>query len=150
MSENNVNTLSPAVDDLFWQENYELITESDEELAQLLEQADLPALLAAIAAATGNTAILAEELRPPLTPVDTKNHPHGGMDEAAVKKAKATALAGLIQLRDQQITSTPTLDSQSAEEILAYLSNGRSQWNDMLKHELGLLPENSGAPTWRY
>jgi len=150
MSENIVSTLAPAVDDLFWREDHELITESDEELAQLVEQADVPALLAAIAAATSNTAILTEELRPPLTPVDTKNHPHGGMDEAAVVKAKAAALAGLIQLRDQRITATPTLDSQSAEEILAYLSNGRTQWNNMLKHELGLLPENSGAPTWRY
>lgn len=150
MSENSVNTLAPAADDLFWQANSELITESDEQLARIVDQADLPALLAAIAAATSNTAILAEELRPPLTPVDTKNHPHGGMGEEAVLKGKAVALSGLIQLRDQQITATPALQPQAAEEILAYLSNGHSEWADMLKHELSILPENSGAPTWQY
>ncbi|MFJ5107551.1 MULTISPECIES: flavin-containing monooxygenase [unclassified Glutamicibacter] len=150
MSENSIDTLEIAVDDLFWQECYEPITENDEQLAQLVDQADLPALLAALAAATGNTKILAEELRPPLTPVDTKNHPHGGMSAEAVEKAKAVALSGLIALRDQQITATPRLDAEAAEDILGFLSNGHSEWNNMLKHELGLTPENSGAPTWCY
>lgn len=150
MSKNSVNTMEPAVDDLFWQETCEPITESDEALAQVVEQADLPALLAALAAATANTKILAEELRPPLTPVDTKNHPHGGMAAAAVAEAKTVALAGLIQLRDQKITATPALGAETIDEILGFLSNGHSEWNSMLKHELGLSPENGGAPKWRY
>jgi 4-hydroxyacetophenone monooxygenase len=150
MSTTGLESLDLAKDDLFWQDDYEPITETDEELLRVVEAADLPALLAALAAATGDTAGLAPDLRPPLTPVDTANHPHGGMGTAQQERARRVALHGLRRLRDEGITSVDILPDEVATAILEYLCNGNSDWTGMLKHELDLVPDKGGAPEWRF
>ncbi|MCG2621436.1 NAD(P)/FAD-dependent oxidoreductase [Arthrobacter sp. I2-34] len=150
MSTTGVDVLRVPQDDLFWQDNYEPVTETDAELLRIVEGADLPALLAALAAATGDTSALSPELRPPLTPVDTVNHPHGGMSEDQQDRGRQLALAGLRRLRDERITSVDTLPGAVVTSILEYLANGHRDWIGMLKHELDLAPDKGGAPGWQY
>ncbi|MFD1210725.1 flavin-containing monooxygenase [Arthrobacter sp. GCM10027362] len=150
MSTTGADVLQVPKDDLFWQDNYEPVTESDAELLRIVEGADLPALLAALAAATGDTGALSPDLRPPLTPVDTVNHPHGGMSEAQQERGRQLALAGLRRLRDERITGVDTLPDAVVTSILEYLANGRREWIGMLKHELDLAPDKGGVPQWQY
>lgn len=141
---------STAHDDLFWQDQYEPITEDDQELRSVVERAELPALLAALAAATRDPSLLLDELRPPLTPVDTVGHPHGGMTEQQQARAREIALDGLRRLRDERITSVDTLPDATVDAILAYLTDGRPAWWPSLRHELDLAADKGGAPDWRY
>ncbi|MCL2470189.1 MAG: NAD(P)/FAD-dependent oxidoreductase [Propionibacteriaceae bacterium] len=133
-------------DDVFWKAQTEPITESDEFLRQIAAQADLPALLAALAAATRDTTFLTEDLRPPLPPVDTVNHPHGGMTAAQQEKGRAVAVDALKRLRDEKITSVDTLSEADARAILVFLSNGDQTYLPSLIHELDLAPDKGGRP----
>ena len=131
-------------DDLFWQSETEPITEDDAFLTRIVETADLPALLAAIAAATRYSSLLTDDLMPPLTPVDTAGHPHGGMSPAQQERARAVALAGLQRLRDEAITSVDLLPDADVTAILRYLTGGRENWYPTLKHELDLAADKLG------
>ncbi|QXQ10057.1 NAD(P)/FAD-dependent oxidoreductase [Paeniglutamicibacter sp. Y32M11] len=150
MSEVRFETKNILMDDLFWQEDYEPITETDAELASFVEKADLPALLAALAAATVDDSTLTPNLRPPLTPVDTVGHPHGGMSASAQEQGRAVALAGLRRLRDEGINRVGILPDALVGSILDFLSDGHDEWTNMLKHELDLAGDKGGAPQWRY
>jgi 4-hydroxyacetophenone monooxygenase len=91
----------PGVDDVYWREEYAKICEDDAFLAQIVAQADLPTLLMALSAVTGDMTMLRPHLRPPFPPIDTVAHANGGMSEAAQIEARALALAALKQLRDE-------------------------------------------------
>jgi len=138
-------------DDLFWPDaDVEPITETDDELAAIVADADLPSLLAAIAAATGDASILTDDLLPPLTPVDTLGHPHGGMTPEQQARAREVAVDGLARLRDERIVRVGTLPDATADRILAFLAGGRVAWVPTMRHELDLVEVQLGAPTWRY
>lgn len=135
------------VDDLYWRESYTPITEDDAFLRRITETTDLPALLVALAAATGDYSILAEDLRPPQPPVDTVGFPHGGLNEEQQQRARALALTALQRVRDEQITSVGTLSDEQAEIILDWITNGATrEYHPMLKHDMALLPQHNGAP----
>ena len=142
--------LTVPFDDLFWTDEYEPIIESDAELADIVERADLPALLAALAAALGDTTILEGDLRPPLTLVDTYAQPHGGMTRAQVDRGRTVALAALRQLRDRGIRSVGVLPSELVDAILDFLTNGQPEYWPSLKHELDLAPDKNGVPGFEY
>jgi 4-hydroxyacetophenone monooxygenase len=137
-------------DDLFGVDATEPITESDDFLRRVVEQADLPSLLAAIAAATGDVSALTEDMRPPLTPVDTVSHAHGGMTPAQQQKARELALDGLRRMRAERITAVDLLPDDAVSHILDYLSGGNTGWVPSLKHELNLAADKGGAPDWTY
>lgn len=145
------STRAAEFDDLFWQDEYEAITEDDAELERIVRGADLPSLLVAIAAVTGDTSILREELRPPLTPVDTIGLPHGGMDAEAQATARELALAGLKRIRNERLTSVGRLAEQHLREILLFIGNGNADpaWLATLTHEIDLAENKGAAPGWR-
>lgn len=151
MAEGNAGSglAADRIDDLFWQASSIPIVESDAELERIVRDAELPVLLAALAAALDDASILREDLRPPLTPMDTMPVPQGGMTEEQQERAVEVALAGLRRLRDEQITSVGPLPDERRRELLAFLSGGREEWFDMLSHELALAPEHGGRPRWR-
>ncbi|SDT24170.1 4-hydroxyacetophenone monooxygenase [Pseudarthrobacter equi] len=137
-------------DDLYWEASSERIVEDDGELEKIAARADLPVLLAALAAALGDTSFLSSDLQPPLTPVDTQPHAQGGMSPAQQGRAKALALEGLRQLRDKAINSVDLLEDGTVTELLAFLTGGREHWYASLKHELDLAPDKGGAPQWHF
>lgn len=139
-----------TVDDLFWQASSVPIDESDDELERIARGSELPVLLAALAAALQDPSLLRDDLRPPLTPMDTAPVPHGGMTAAQQESAVALAVGGLKRLRDDGITNVEILPDDLRRDVLAFLTGGRSEWFDMLSHELALAPQHSGRPQWRY
>lgn len=150
MSESLIETATTKqVDDLYWRDNYSAITESDEQLRQIVASTELPPLMVALAAATGDYSILRDELRPPQPPVDTVGQPHGGMDAAAQEAARELAFEALRTIRDEKITSVGTLDDEQATTILDWITNqATSDYHEMLKHDMALVPEVSGAPNF--
>lgn len=137
-------------DDLYWEPRSEPIVEDDAFLAEIIGKAELPVLLAAIASALGDTSALSSDLQPPLTPMDTQPHPHGGMTTDQQERAKAAALAGLRKLRDNKITSVDLLPDQTVTNLLHFLTGGREHWYGSLKHELDLAADKGGAPQWHF
>ncbi|MEG2579103.1 MAG: NAD(P)-binding protein, partial [Glutamicibacter sp.] len=150
MSESLIETAATKqVDDLYWRANYSAITESDEQLRKIVASTDLPPLMVALAAATGDYSILRDELRPPQPPVDTVGQPHGGMDAAAQEAARELAFEALRRIRDEKITSVETLDDEQATTILDWITNqATTDYHQMLKHDMALVPEVSGAPAF--
>jgi 4-hydroxyacetophenone monooxygenase len=141
---------SEKFDDLFWRAEYESVTESDEFLEGIVAKVDLPTLLAALAAATRDTAMLTDDLRPPLPLADTVPAPHGGMTPAQQEKARRVALAGLRRMRDERITTVGSLSDKDVHAILTFLSNGNQTYLPSLIHELDLAGHKGGAPDWNY
>ena len=139
-----------SVDDLFFESKSEPITEDDAFLARIVDSADLPALLAAVAAATGDASVLTADIRPPLTPVDTVGHPHGGMTPEQQVRARQVALSGLRELRDRGISSSSILSKDEVDAILTFLTNDRPKWFPVLKHELDLTGNKGAAPDWSF
>ncbi|MFP3462524.1 NAD(P)/FAD-dependent oxidoreductase [Arthrobacter globiformis] len=137
-------------DDLYWEPSTEPIVEDDAELENIVAQAELPVLLATIAAALGDTSFLTSDLQPPLTLVDTQPHPHGGMSAEQQELARSLALEGLRQLRDRGVTTVGMLGESAVTDLLGYLSGGREHWYPSLKHELDLAADKGGAPDWQF
>jgi 4-hydroxyacetophenone monooxygenase len=137
-----------TIDDLYAETTAEEITEDDAFLAEVVACAELPVLLTAIAAITGDRAFIPAALRPPLTPVDTEPHPNGGMSPEQQDAARALALDGLRRLRDAQLDSVATLGDDEVTALLDFLTGGRRDWHPSLRHELAIVPEGSGRPTW--
>jgi 4-hydroxyacetophenone monooxygenase len=138
------------VDDLFWRPDAEPITEDDDFLRQIVASAELPVLLSALAAVLDDPELLPPDLRPPLTPMDTQPHRHGGMSPEQQAKAARVALDGLRRMREEEIRKVEVLSPDAARDILGYLSNGREEWFGMLTHELDLAPDKGGRPSWHY
>jgi 4-hydroxyacetophenone monooxygenase len=138
-----------SIDDLYWRAAHSPIGEDDAELERIARGAELPVLLVALAAALDDPSILAEDLRPPLTPMDTAPVPHGGMSPQQQERAVGVALEGLKRLRDEGITSVGVLADERRRELLAFLTGGRDDWFNMLSHELALTPTHGGRPDWR-
>src|SRR5665213_296273 len=137
-------------DALYWELRSEAIVEDDAFLEEIVANTELPVLLAALAATLRDTTFLHAELEPPLTPIDTEPHPHGGMTAEQQEKATAIALAGLKELRDKKITTVDLLPDAIVRDILCYLTRGREEWYGMLMHELDLAPGMGGKPAWHF
>jgi 4-hydroxyacetophenone monooxygenase len=139
-------------DDLYWQDQYEAITEDDAFLEQVVAESDLPSLLAAIAAVTRDTSILTEDIRPPMDAVNTRTEIQGGMDEETQARARVVALEGLKRIRDEKLISVGKLSKQEVREILLFLQNGKDDpdWMGLLTHELDLAEDKGGPADWHF
>lgn len=142
---------TPGVDDVYWREEYAKICEDDAFLAQIVAQADLPTLLMALSAVTGDMTMLRPHLRPPFPPMDTVAHAHGGMSEAAQIEARALALEALKQLRDEGLNRPRPLDDAETRALIDFLTSDAGETDaEILTHEMDLAPKKLGAPGWKF
>lgn len=77
------------------------IVASDEEIAAAVQDADLPALMAALATLTGDDRLLADDLQPPPPKMGASIKPQGGMSAEAQDKARRLAAEALVAYRDR-------------------------------------------------
>lgn len=139
------------VDDVYWRDDYSPIDASDEELARIVAGADLPSLLTALAAVTGDHALIPTHLRPPWPPVETTPKPQGGLSESAQAEARELALAGLKRVRDEQLTKPRALFPEEARAIVEFITGGAGEADAaLMMHELDLVTDRPGAPRWRF
>lgn len=124
------------------------IAGDEEALRAAVAEAELPPLLAAIAHATSDTALLSDDLCPPLPPMAASIEPHGGMSSEAQKRARDLIVEKLLWLREHDITDSGAPDKPLLERIIAFITGGASHdYLPLLEHELALSADH-GAPKW--
>lgn len=116
-------------------------------IAAAVRDADLPALLAALAVMTDDPALLADDLVPPTPPMMARIAPQGGMSPEAQAKARALATRVLIGARDSGWPrAVPSQDMLRAAITFLTKQSG-DNYLRFLMREIGL-PEDAGAPKW--
>jgi 4-hydroxyacetophenone monooxygenase len=125
----------------------EPITESDEELRQILADAEVPPLLPALAYLTGDLSLLRLELRPdPLLLA----MPQGGLSEEQQAAARELALGALIRYRDVGcVPAAPPADAD-LQTILEFTVGGADMaaYLPLLEEELAYRGEDRRGPQW--
>lgn len=139
--------------DLYWIDEYTPITESDDELREHVAAAELPVLLASLAAALRDATLLEDAVRPPIPPMGPYLEPHGGMTPAQQDRAREIALEGLKRVRDERVVAVDTLPVELSDAILDWFTDGRTRdpgYAGQIKHELDIAPDKNGSAGWRF
>jgi 4-hydroxyacetophenone monooxygenase len=124
------------------------IIASDAEIAKAVNDADLPALLAALAVLTGDETLLADDLQPQPSRMGASIMPQGGLSEEAQEKARMLSVRALIDYRERG-SPPPDPAAPLLERAMTFLARGAgTEYLPLLKHELAL-PSDLGAPDWR-
>ena len=124
------------------------IRATDEEIAAAVKDAELPALLAALAMLTEDEALLADDLKPPSPSMTARIAPQGGMSAEAQAKARAVATQALIRYRDAGCPDLQTPSPAKLDQIVRFMiKSGHDDYMNLLRHELNL-PDDVGAPNW--
>jgi 4-hydroxyacetophenone monooxygenase len=136
------------VDDLAKLDHVRPIEASDLEIEAAVVDADLPALLAALAMLTGDDQFIAEDLQPPHSEMGASIKPQGGMSPETQTKARRLATEALIAYRDSGCPP-PDASASLLESAMRFLARGAGEeYLPLLRHELAL-PQDMGAPDWR-
>jgi 4-hydroxyacetophenone monooxygenase len=123
----------------------EAITEPDEELARILEHAELPPLLPALAYATGDLSLLRDHLRPdPML----AQLPQGGLSPDQQDEIRALALEKLIAFRDGGCVPAPVPADDDVLRIMEFAVSGErmADYLPLLEEELGHLGRDRRGP----
>lgn len=124
------------------------IVESDEFLENAVQEAELPALLAALALTNADLSLLTDQVKPPLPPMDSVIAPQGGMSEDAQKHARELAVEALKCLRERGSVPAAEPSEEFLAQVMHFLTkDAGDEYLPLLRHELGL-PADFGAPTW--
>jgi 4-hydroxyacetophenone monooxygenase len=120
---------------------------SDDELREILAQAEIPPLLPALAYLTGDLSLLREELRPnPLL----FGMPQGGLSEEQQAAARSLALETLIRFRDGGCRPAPTPRDEDVLRMMEFAVGGSDMaaYLPLLEEELAHGHEDRRAPGW--
>jgi 4-hydroxyacetophenone monooxygenase len=126
----------------------EPITASDEELRAVLVDADLPGLLPALAVATGDLSLLADDVRidPMLAPM-----PQGGLTEEQQEQVRELAFGALRKLRDGQTQPLgDRLDDETFRQLASFATGTAidDDYLPLLEEETDLWDSDPRAPGW--
>jgi 4-hydroxyacetophenone monooxygenase len=125
------------------------ITVDDQTIEARVADADLPALLAALAMLTGDETLISEQLRPPTPPMGAAIAPQGGMSPEVQEKARALVTRALIDYRDRGCPPPAEPAPDLLNRIMRFLTkDAGDEYLPLLLHELAL-PTDLGVPTWR-
>jgi len=121
---------------------------SDEFLDAVLEDAELPALLCALAHVTGDLTLLDGAVRPAGGPLGALVPVQGGMSAEGQKEARRRALVALQRLRDASATPLDLTRPSLLRELLTFVTGPVDEsYVPLMAHELGL-PRDAGEPQW--
>ncbi|GLW63678.1 monooxygenase [Actinomadura rubrobrunea] len=117
----------------------------DEKIRQSVAVADVPSLLAALAALTGDVSLLRPEFAPDRAPMAVD----AGLDAERLALARDVAARTLLRLRDGEIEPVADLDPARLRAVMRYLAGeGSDEQAEFLAEELALSGD-PGAPDWR-
>jgi 4-hydroxyacetophenone monooxygenase len=123
-------------------------TATDEQIRNAVAEAELPALLVALAHATGDITLIREEVRPPMPLAPAALPVQGGMSEAQQSLARRDAVEAIIRFRDAGAEAAPAPDTARLTELMAFIARDAGpEYLPFLLHELDL-PAGIGAPSW--
>jgi 4-hydroxyacetophenone monooxygenase len=125
----------------------EPLTASDEEIAVALAEAELPALLPALAPLTGDHTLLEPALRGETLLI---NEPQGGLTPEQQERVTAVAAEVLARWRDGGCPPPPTPSHDLLLELMEFAVGGGAMedYLPLLEEELGVTPEDRRAPSW--
>jgi 4-hydroxyacetophenone monooxygenase len=126
----------------------EQIDVGDDELRAILEEAEIPPLLPALAYSTGDLSLLRPELRPdPLL----YSMPQGGLTEEQVAQVKELGLEVLGRFRDGGCRPAPVPSDEDVLKIMEFAVGGTDMgpYLPLLEEELAHRGEDRRAPGWR-
>ena len=124
------------------------ITASDASIRAALDDAFLPALLPALAQATGDYTILRDDLRPPGV---APGIPQGGMSPGQQAAAREVAFAAIRKLRDEGPGGESLPLPEAVRRISAWMTGSAASddYIPLLLEELAPEGEDPRAPGWR-
>lgn len=130
----------------------DLASSDDATLRAALDEADIPALLPALAAATGDMGLVPDHLRPrPAGMMD----PSFGLSPAQVDEARALAFDAVRALRDAargdvDVPHVPAPDTDVLRPLLQWVADRDDvdEYLELLREELGV-GEDLRTPAWR-
>jgi len=127
----------------------EPIPADDEAIRVALKDAFLPALLPALAQATGDFSLLREELRPPGIAMGAEQ---GGMTPEQQETARALAFDALTSLRGRAFDDGAYPADDDLLRITNWLtaSPASAEYLPLLREELAPTGQDPRAPDWRY
>lgn len=124
------------------------IDASDAQIETAVKDAELPALLAALAMLTGDEALIADEFKPPSPSMTARIAPQGGMSAAVQDRAREAAVRALVRYRDADCPPLATPSQAWLDQIVRFLIKpGSDHCMALLHHELNF-PSDVGAPDW--
>lgn len=123
------------------------ITAGDEAIRKALDDAFLPALITALAQATGDLSLLRDDIRPPSV---LPAIPQGGMTDAQQAAAKEIAFEAIRSLRDNP-RQAPRTSESDLRAITAWMTGAQASddYIPLLIEELAPFEEDPRAPDWR-
>lgn len=123
------------------------ITETDDQIATLLRDVELPPLLPALAHLTGDLTLLDEGLRPDPLAIGL---PQGGLSPEQQDRIRSVAAAALGALRDSGPHDRPELDDAQLLSIMEFAVGGAAMapYLPLLEEELALDGVDRRAPGW--
>lgn len=127
----------------------ELLSDVDDAaIDAMVRVASPPALLAALAQATGDLSMLRDDLR---QDPDRLREPQGGMSREQRLAARHLAAETLRRLRDGDITAEPTVDRAALREMMEFALGEpvSDSYFTLLLEELALSGRDLRAPAWR-
>ncbi|HLM65114.1 MAG TPA: NAD(P)/FAD-dependent oxidoreductase [Acidimicrobiales bacterium] len=125
----------------------ELASADDATIRAALDQAEVHALLPALAAALGDPSLVPDRLRPDLTDL---LDPNAGLTPEQLADARELAFGAVARLRAGEGHGVRALDADALRPLFAFVSAGAPAegYLDLLREELAL-GEDRRAPDWR-
>ena len=125
----------------------ERITAGDDDISRALLDAELPALLPALAHATGDLSLLREELRPDPLLI---NEPQAGFTPEQQDAIRALALGALVRFRDAGCILAPPPTTATLQRLMEFTVGGSEMdaYVPLLEEELAISGEDHRAPGW--
>lgn len=125
----------------------EAVTADDATIRSAVEDADVAALLPAIAELTGDLTLLREEFRPDANQL---LDPNAGLSDAQIAAARSAATAALIAYRDAGCPPQPALSDDDFRRMIEFLVGpATDEYLPLLREELAVAGEDLRAPSWR-
>jgi 4-hydroxyacetophenone monooxygenase len=123
------------------------ITESDDEIRDALAEAEVPALLPALAYLTGDLTLLREDLRPEALLIGM---PQGGLTDDQQAEIRRLAFETLTRFRDDGSQPAPPPDDDTLLSIMEFAVGGAEMapYLPLLEEELAYRGEDRRAPGW--
>jgi 4-hydroxyacetophenone monooxygenase len=116
---------------------------TDEQIDSVVQDANVPSLLASLAYGTGDTSLIPDELRP-LPALEANAAAQGGLSAARLARGRALAARALREVRDgQSALPAEQQDPALLRRVMGYLTGEFSEdYLPLLAFELGI----TGAP----
>jgi len=124
----------------------DLLDATDDQLRAAVEEADILALLPALAHLTGDLALLRDDLRPdPAMLVQ----PDAGYTADQLETARTIATEALIRHRDAGAPPAPPVAPEALHALIEFLVGpATDEWYPVLREELALEGADHRAPGW--